>query len=147
MAGSFNPLTFTGTSSDLGGLNLSGISGFNGSTSFPFLENQTGMSGAGGMTGITGMTGASGNSSGLSTFNDLGSLVGNQLGSQGVQDALGNTSSSSASPMSQIFTAIDNFFQRAGFIALGIILIAIGAFFLARPQVEASVRTAKKLAA
>lgn len=109
-----------------GGSNFSPWSTFNNGSYLPFLNQLTG----------------SGNAT------DVGGVVGNLFGSQApVADALGNTSSSNASPMSQIFTAIENFFQRASFILFGIILVGIGLYFLARPKVEAVGRKIAKAAA
>lgn len=112
----------------LGGTNFTPWSTFNSGTYLPFLNQ---------LTGSQAPLDAGG----------VGSLVGSSLGSQPVTDALGNQSSSSSSPMSRIFDAVNNFFQRAGFIFLGIILIAIGTYFVARPQVEGAARKVAAAAA
>lgn len=52
------------------------------------------------------------------------------------------------SAMSQLFGAVGNLMQRAGLVVLGVVLIGIGAWFLARPAVErAGAKIAKVVAA
>lgn len=129
-----------------GGTNFSPWSTFNSGAYLPFLSQLGGSSGAAGSSspldifGIGSIVGGGQGGLGIDA-GGIGSIVGG--GSGGVADALGNTSSSSASPLSQIFTAIENFFQRAAFIMFGIVLVAIGVYFLTKPQID---RAATKIA-
>lgn len=63
----------------------------------------------------------------------LGGGSGGQQGSLTGQSATGSPIISQ-SPLSAIFAALGNFFQTAGVLILGVVLVAIGAWYIAKPR-------------
>jgi len=83
----------------------------------PYAQ-QLGIGGAGSSSASTGTTSSgSGGSS--------GSLSGTSATGQAIQ---------SQSPLSAIFASIGNIFQSAGLLMLGIVLVAVGAWYVAKPR-------------
>lgn len=115
-----------------------GAAGASGGTGNSFLDNLFGLGGATSNPGTDAI-----NQGGLGQMGGSNSTGTNQA----AIDANGNPVGSGLSPLSSIFASIGNLFQRFGYILLGIILVGIGAYFLARPQFNAVVSKAGKVAA
>lgn len=134
--GGTNPIYPNGVtvgSGAAGGGNASGVPGMS-------IYNPTGGYFGYGGTNING--GASGGVPGLTTT-DPGSSAVNAatMGPFAGQDALGNQTTSQ-SALSAIFAAIVNVFERGGIILLGLVIIAISAYFLASPDTRRRAATA-----
>ena len=84
---------------------------------------QLGIGGAGGSIG--GAASSAGGSSGGGSGGSSGSLTGSSATGQAIQ---------SQSPLSAIFASIGNIFQSAGLLMLGIVLVAVGAWYVAKPR-------------
>jgi hypothetical protein len=105
-----------------GGTNFSPWSTFNSGAYLPFLSQLGG--GSGDQTfGIGAAPG--------------GDPLGGSSGSFSGQTATGQATSSQ-SPLSAIFSAVQTMFQTGGIMLLGAVLIAIGAWYLARPASKAA---------
>ena len=136
------------TGSQTGGFDLSsfgggGASGLGGSGggSTPVLDafgNPTGGSSGSPMSGLT-------NASFLLPQDQQPGATSSESGA--ISPGQAGIDQNGPSAMSQLFGAIGNLFQRAGLIVLGVVLIGIGAYFLARPALERAGAKVAKAAA
>lgn len=121
-----------------GGSSFTPWSTYNSGAYLPFLPG--GSSGSGNVVS----TNASGMVTGINTGflgrlgGGLGGILGGSSSGSGSQGLTGSTATgqpvTSQSPLSAIFASVSNLFQQGGLLILGAILVAIGAWYTAKPK-------------
>lgn len=106
-----------------GGTNFTPWSTFNNGAYLPYASQ-------------LGLAGGSTTGPNTTASNPFGALLGGSSASPGslAGATATGTPTSSQSPLSAIFSSVANLFQNAGILILGVILVAVGAWYIAKPS-------------